>query len=83
MTETTVNNLPDGGNALIVPVPIWQGTINGLYALLNWLDGFESAGKGNIPGHLELTTHFRSLKYAIYELENTKAPSPNKESHLE
>lgn len=40
---------------------------HGLHALINWLDGFEKAKSGVIPGHFELVMHFRMLSSAIRE----------------
>lgn len=39
-------------------------TQNGLYALINWLDGFEAKG-GSVPGHFELVMYFRQMQNAI------------------
>lgn len=63
--ESTVHNLPNGGDALIIELGIWQSTVDGLCALIHWLNGFEAAGKGRVPGHFELVMHFRSLTNAI------------------
>ena len=56
----------------IKPKEFWvdQSHINGLLALMNWLDGYEAAGKGNISGHHELIMHWRILRSSIQkELE--------------
>ena len=76
MTEYCPNNLPEGGDAVMVTIPVWQPTINGLYSLLNWLDGFESAGRGNVPGHFELVMHFRSLRASLLAQRKPKEESP-------
>jgi hypothetical protein len=41
----------------------------GLYALLNWLDGFEAKG-GQVPGHFELLMFFRTLQSEIGNEKN-------------
>ena len=52
-----------------INVNIWipQDHLDGIHALMQWLDGYESAKSGNIPGHFELIMHFRELKNKINE----------------
>jgi hypothetical protein len=55
-----------------IHVEVWlpQSNLDGLHALLQWLDGYESAKSGKIPGHFELISHFRQLKSSIYALKD-------------
>lgn len=62
--EPTVSNLP-AGSALEINIPVWQSSIDGLAALISWLDGFEAAGHKRIPGHFELVMHFRQVVQAV------------------
>ena len=62
--EPTISNLP---NDWAVTIVMHQSTIDGLVALINWLDGFEEGGHKRVPGHFELVMHFRSLVRAIRE----------------
>jgi hypothetical protein len=42
-------------------VNLFSDNFRGMEALLNWLEGYRSAGKGEVPGHFELIMHLRSL----------------------
>lgn len=38
-----------------------QSEADGLNQLINWLQGFEAARSGQIPGHFELIMHYRNM----------------------
>jgi hypothetical protein len=66
--------IPESSQPMTAPnikVPVWitEQDYQGLHALLNWLSGFEAAGKGQVPGHFELVMHFRQLTSAIREAQ--------------
>jgi len=50
-----------------VSVVVSEDQYHGLHSLIHWLDGFEAAGKGAVPGRPELVFVFRSLTTAIKE----------------
>lgn len=50
-----------------------QSTQNGLYSLINWLDGFEARG-GSVPGHFELVMYFRQIQDGIKAAEQQLQP---------
>lgn len=54
-----------------VTVPVWirQGSLDGMLAVMNFLDGFVAAGKGIPPGYHELWSFYRTLQSCIREAE--------------
>jgi hypothetical protein len=56
---------PSREPSITVPVWITQSNLDGLHALMQWLDGFIDAKGGTIPGHFELVMHFRQIRSAI------------------
>lgn len=57
-----------GAQALRCEVLVTQDNVNGLSALIHWLEGFEAAGKGRPPGQFELVMHYRALQDAVAKL---------------
>ena len=44
---------------------VTQSTLDGLNALVHWLQGFEAGGNhGRVPGHFDLVMHLRSMRSA-------------------
>ena len=41
-----------------------QEELDGIYALLTWLDGYTSAGSEGVPGHYELLMVYRRLRHS-------------------
>lgn len=59
---------PDkAGQSVTCIVTLWQSHLDGLQALLQWLAGFEAGGHGTVPGHYELTGHYRELARRVRE----------------
>ena len=56
----------------VKPKEFWidQQYIDGIVALMHWLNGFEAGGHGQIPGHFELVMMWRILRDAIREQVN-------------
>ena len=52
-----------------ITINLFEGNIEGLHSLINWLEGFESSGKTRVPGHLSLVMHFREIMSQLYEEE--------------
>lgn len=52
-----------------VTCPVWitQENLDGLQALIKFLEGYEAAGKGTVSGSFELTMFYRQLRDAISE----------------
>lgn len=50
-----------------VPVWITETDLQGLTALVHWLDGFESAKPGQIPGAHELVMFVRRMNSAVWD----------------
>jgi len=42
-----------------------QKTVDGLNALIHWLQGHEKKGEGHIPGYFDLVMHYKSMGLAI------------------
>jgi len=42
---------------------------HGLHSLIEWISGFQAAGKGDVPGYFELVMHFRELNHALRDSE--------------
>ena len=51
-------------------IPIWitQSNVDGMQALIQWIDGFQRAGhQGNVPGGHELIMFYRTIASAVYK----------------
>lgn len=72
MSFEPIARIPESTQPMMAPnikINVWvtEDQYQGLHSLLNWLQGFEAAGKGVIPGHPELVFFFRGLTAAIRE----------------
>lgn len=54
---------------------VTQSEVNGFVKLLHWLEGFQAAKSGQIPGNHEVLMFYRSLCHHIYE-QQKKAEKP-------
>ena len=59
------STVPHQEPSVTCPVWITQSNLDGLQALIKWLEGFESAGKGRVPGSFELISFYRTLCSSI------------------
>lgn len=66
--ENPIRGIAVGLEPTIVPVGLWQSEMDGLNALIHWLQGFEAAGHGRIPGHHDLVMHYRALRDAVHSI---------------
>ena len=71
---------PLGSQPCVYLDKVWitQDYFDGMCQLINWLDGFEAAGKGRVPGHHELIMFYRGLTTAA-----RKSPQPEEQPKIE
>ena len=55
-----------------VEVPVWitQSSLDGMQALIQFINGLEAAGKGQVPGGFDLIMFYRQLDSAIRNADN-------------
>ena len=71
----TLERLPNVEKAMPVTITVFPGHLEGMYALIYFLDGLEKFGnKGMIPGAFELTMHYRELTSRIQEAQRPDEP---------
>lgn len=77
MIHCPPTNEPHTGNYVIFEkLQVGQSTLDGLAALIHWIDGFQDAGKGRVPGGFELVMFYRSFLQrhdGLYPIEKNLA----------
>lgn len=53
---------------------VTQTDFDGMSKLIHWLEGFQAAKGGTIPGHHELLMFHRGLANHVYKSRNSKHP---------
>lgn len=71
MTDRPIH-LPSSGiygqePSVTAEVVITQSTLDGIVQLLTWLEGYQAAKSGQIPGDFELVMFYRELRRAIQD----------------
>jgi len=76
-SHENIIRLPPNKRSTTINILIDQGALDGLNALIHWLDGFQE-GKGRIPGAHDLVMHYRNLGQGVAKLkaEDKKQEEP-------
>jgi hypothetical protein len=69
---------PHTEDSVTVPVWITQSSLDGLQALIRFIEGFERAGNGQVSGGHELVMFYRTLTHSITEADRKMKEQLNK-----
>lgn len=66
-------------DAVIIPVWIRQSSLDGILAVISFLDGFSTSGKGDTSATFEVIMFYRTIRDCIEKAEKAARETKNEE----